>query len=67
MVTRQEAIEQGLLKYDSTKPCSKGHIGLRYVLSGTCVVCTGEASKRSKARVLALRRAIQTSNPQEAG
>lgn len=38
--TRQQAVEQGALKYQSTRPCSRGHIGARYTSSYNCVECS---------------------------
>ena len=41
-ITRKEAIEQGLKRYFTGKPCRRGHIAERYVSSRNCTVCAGE-------------------------
>jgi hypothetical protein len=38
-MTRQEAIRTRRVKYDGTKRCPRGHLGQRYVRSGSCVQC----------------------------
>jgi len=45
IVTRQQAIEQGLKKYFTGKPCKYGHLSARYA-SGPCIEC--ELSNRQK-------------------
>lgn len=45
MPTRKEAELLGLKKYDSTKPCPKGHVGQRYVSSSNCCLCSIELQK----------------------
>jgi hypothetical protein len=46
MPTRKEATLLGLKKYDSSKPCPKGHIGQRYVSSSNCCICSIELQKK---------------------
>ncbi len=41
--SRQIAIENGHVRYASTNPCPKGHIGERYVKDYKCVECRVEA------------------------
>jgi len=42
VITRKEAIDQGLPRYFTGKSCKHGHIAERYVLNWTCVVCHAE-------------------------
>lgn len=44
IITRSEAIEQGLMHYFTGKPCVNGHISRRYI-SKSCVECGKERSK----------------------
>jgi hypothetical protein len=39
IVTRTEAIERGLKRYYTGKPCKWGHIGERFTLDRRCVIC----------------------------
>jgi 5-methylcytosine-specific restriction endonuclease McrA len=39
IITRQEAIEQGLVRYFTGKPCIHGHIDERLLSSGQCKEC----------------------------
>ena len=44
---RQKALAAGAVKYTSSKPCPRGHVGERYVLNGSCVQChRGHYSKK---------------------
>jgi hypothetical protein len=38
IITRKQAIEQGLKRYFTGKPCKSGHVAERYV-DGGCMVC----------------------------
>lgn len=40
-ITRKQAIDQGLPRYFTGKPCKHGHVVERYVLNWTCVTCHG--------------------------
>ena len=51
MVTRNDALVNSLTVYDECKPCFKGHPPIRYSLTGKCVHCHREASKRDKVKV----------------
>lgn len=42
IVSRKDAIEKGLLKYFSGKPCGKGHVCERYTKKSTCLMCDSE-------------------------
>ena len=50
IITRQEAIAQGLKRYFTGKPCKHGHIVERQCSSGACFAC---AAARDKARYAA--------------
>ena len=39
MITRKNALLQGLTRYFTNKPCKHGHIAERYSKDGNCVVC----------------------------
>jgi hypothetical protein len=41
----REAKAQGLPKYFTNKPCSKGHISERYTLGGNCCKCVQTRTK----------------------
>lgn len=43
IISRKDAIEQGLLKYFTGKPCSNGHIAERYVKNRSCVKCSNNS------------------------
>ena len=48
MITRQNAILQGLARYFTGKPCSKGHVAERYTGNKTCCVCANAAANKAK-------------------
>jgi len=50
IVTLTEARQQGLKYYYTGKPCTKGHIGQRYVTGKCCCICTDEKSRSSQNR-----------------
>jgi hypothetical protein len=39
IITRKEALAQGLTHYFTGKPCKRGHIGARYTKTSNCVEC----------------------------
>lgn len=39
IITRSEAIAQGLVRYYTAAPCKYGHIDERHTSSGTCITC----------------------------
>jgi 5-methylcytosine-specific restriction endonuclease McrA len=43
--TRKEAIERGIKRYFSGKPCPNGHVSARFVSSYNCVDCADDRSK----------------------
>jgi hypothetical protein len=50
IITRQQALEQGLHTYSTGKPCKYGHESDRYSKTGICVACTRERTvARAKA------------------
>ena len=40
IITRKDALAQGLTHYLTGKPCKRGHIAARYVKTRTCTECT---------------------------
>lgn len=57
IVTRQEAIEQGLLRYFTGKPCLHGHVCERYCNSGGCFECGAAARNKFRNAVKSQRKA----------
>jgi hypothetical protein len=45
LASRKLAIKRGETTYFTGKPCSKGHIAVRWVVNHTCSECTKEKSK----------------------
>jgi hypothetical protein len=39
IITRQEAIEEGLVNYYSGRPCKRGHMSERRTLTAACIEC----------------------------
>jgi len=56
IITRKEAIAQGLRHFYTGEPCGRGHLSKRY-LQGGCAECIKENAKRRMARIY--------SNPEE--
>lgn len=50
MITRQNAILQGLPRYFTGKPCKHGHIAERYTNNKTCCVCGNQSANTVKQR-----------------
>lgn len=40
IITRKDALAQGLTHYFTGKPCKRGHIAARYVKTRSCIKCT---------------------------
>ena len=45
IVSRKEALERGLKRYFTGKPCKNGHIAERFVSNGRCVECAHECGR----------------------
>ena len=43
---RKEAAAQGLVKYETGRPCKHGHLSPRYTATGVCVTCSATAVAR---------------------
>ena len=56
IISRAEAIKQGLKRYFTGKPCKCGHVAERQVLNATCVDCQRAANKKSRLKKSAARR-----------
>jgi hypothetical protein len=50
-VTRQEAIERGLVRYFTGEECKHGHVAERYTMSGGCVECVRGIAGRHRDKV----------------
>lgn len=50
IMSRQQAISQGLKHFFTGKPCRNGHISWRYVDSYSCSICASIKSLRSQAK-----------------
>ena len=50
IITRKEALELGLSKYYTGKPCKHGHLSERYTKSGACVECQAKITKEYGAK-----------------
>jgi hypothetical protein len=50
LITRQDAISQGLARYFTGKPCKHGHIAERYTGNKTCCVCGNAGANKVKQR-----------------
>ncbi len=50
IITRAEAIAQGLDRYYTGKPCKYGHVDQRYLSNGECVECQQERNNKKTER-----------------
>jgi hypothetical protein len=48
MISRKAALERGLARYFTGKPCTSGHVAERYSSNGDCVVCARLKATRWK-------------------
>ena len=67
IITRKEAIEQGLKRYFTGKPCKRGHIAERYASNRGCTICSGESWRKyreeNSGKINAHRREWYKENP----
>src|SRR5579863_10633946 len=61
---REAARVRGDTRYISTKPCPKGHVGERFVISTACCTCGDIARARRKGKLIANRSPKLTSEKQ---
>jgi hypothetical protein len=47
-ISRELAIERGLDRYFTGKPCKRGHVAERYLSNGECIVCATLRAQRWK-------------------
>lgn len=47
LISRSEALDQGLMWYFTGKPCKNGHIDQRYVKNWTCASCIRDTLERT--------------------
>jgi len=57
IISRQEAIKEGLLRYFTGKPCKHGHVCERMVSSCDCVICHTDLSRNRGRQVLNIKKA----------
>lgn len=55
IITREQAIEKGLVNYYTGIPCHKGHLSKRRTLNGVCLKCDYERAKEKRAEIKAKR------------
>lgn len=51
ILTRRQAVEAGLTRYSTGKPCSKGHGAPRFTSTGACVKCAAGYVKAYNAKL----------------
>lgn len=64
IVSREQAQQQGLLKYYTGIPCSHGHLAERYVSGKNCVECLEEHGLRNRDQKRKAERAWALRNPE---
>lgn len=55
IITRAQAIEQGLVNYYTGVPCIHGHLSKRRTINGLCLKCDYERAKEKRALIKAKR------------
>lgn len=50
-ISRQEAIDKGLARYFTGKPCKNGHVSERWTLSCGCIACADARLEADKKRL----------------
>lgn len=50
VISREEAIAQGVKRYFTGHPCNNGHVAERYVVGNRCLDCDRAAAARSASR-----------------
>lgn len=53
IITRKEAVERGLKRYFTGKPCKHGHVSERAVVNHTCLECITVKSRTPRRRIRA--------------
>lgn len=61
-LSRQDAIEQGAVRYFTGMACKNGHTAERYTLNGACVECQRKFTDRQKDAIRKAREAAQASS-----
>lgn len=59
IVSRNEAIRAGLFKYNTGKPCQRGHESLRYTSTGQCIECSARRTRSVTVELHEKRRAAR--------
>jgi hypothetical protein len=55
IISRKEAIQKGLQKYYTGKPCKNGHYSERYTLGSECQACIKEHVYSQRSEIKAIR------------
>ena len=50
---RKEAIDRGKRRYITGRACINGHLAARDTLSGACLLCVRDSTRRARERVRA--------------
>lgn len=59
LISRKEAIDNGLPSYFTGLPCKYGHISKRGVVAGNCYQCEYERGKRHRAKIKLIRQGVR--------
>lgn len=51
VLTRNDAIQQGFIRYYTGKPCVHGHIAQRNTITGACLQCMGNYNRKRRRQV----------------
>jgi hypothetical protein len=63
IISRDEAVQLGLSRYFTGKPCSKGHIAYRRTANHNCSVCSNEQAKARSQKLRDNSKLTVTGNP----
>ncbi len=55
IISKKEAMRESLRTYFTGKPCKKGHVYTRYVISGACCICIKGYNRRLRGKIKAYR------------
>jgi hypothetical protein len=54
LITRQDALAQGLKRYYTGVPCKRGHVAEKYTSKGSCVECVSAYKQENPGKIAAL-------------
>ena len=58
IINRSQAVQSGVMRYYTGKPCTNGHIAERYTVSGACLECLSDRTKNVRERIKSVRAAL---------